>query len=144
MSLSFQEGLSESTNLAQKKLRMEYFKAVSPDCYRLFLFPSLPPSAGSKPPLTGEKNPLSRYFGFPATKSIVQLPFFFQKNNDFWLCAKVGAMAIYLGLPLWPPLQGLGQKNQLMALYCFITYYICIFFLLLLWKKILPEAMEAL
>lgn len=29
-------------------------------------------------------------------------------------------MAIDLGLPLWP-LQGLGQKNQLMALYCFIN-----------------------
>lgn len=54
-------------------------------------------------------------------------------------------MAIfYLGLPLWPPLQGLGQKNHLMALYFFITHYIYVIFLLLLWKKMLPETMKAL
>lgn len=141
----------ESTNITQKKLHMEYFKPVSPISYRLSLSPASPFSAFSEPHLCGGKKLLSRHFGFSGIKNIVQLLlfiFFFQKNE--WLLAlcmnqdKVRVMVIDLGLPLWPPLQGLGQKNQLMALYCFVTYYICVFFLLILWKKMLLVAMKAL
>lgn len=72
-------------------------------------------------------NPFPGILAFLGQKILYssQFGFFFQKNN--WLLAlcmnedKVGAMAIYLGLPLWPPLHGLGQKNRLIALYCFIT-----------------------
>jgi len=99
-------------------------------------------------PTMGRRNPFPGILAFLGQKILYSSHFFPQKNS--WLLAlcmnqdKVRAMAIYLGLPLWPPLQVLGQKNQFMALSCFMTYYVCVFFLLLLQKKTLPEAMKAL
>lgn len=121
--------------LSRMKLHTEYFKPVTL-LLQAFPLPSLSiPSLLRATPQWREET-LSRYFSFSGT--LYSSHSFFKKNNRLLaLCMnqdKVGAMAIYLGLPLWPPFQRLGQKNWLMARYCLITYYICVSFLLL-WKK---------